>query len=84
VWPVAALSSAFAAPADMPAWLGTVAEWNPMSSTATAVRELFGNPGFGGDAWIVRHAELMAVVWPLAITAVFFPLCVRRWRGLSR
>jgi ABC-2 type transport system permease protein len=84
VWPVAALSSAFAAPEDMPGWLGTLAEWNPMSSTAAAIRELFGNPGFGGDSWIVEHAELMAIAWPIVITAVFFPLCVRRWRGLSR
>lgn len=45
VWPVGFLSNVFASPASMPGWLGTVVEWNPMSATATAVRELFGNPG---------------------------------------
>ena len=30
--------------ATMPGWLGTVAEWNPVSATASATREPFGNP----------------------------------------
>jgi hypothetical protein len=44
---------------------------------------LFGNPGFGGDSWIAQHGELMAVVWPLLIVAVFFPLSVRAYRALG-
>lgn len=35
----------------MPSWLGTVAAWDPISSTATATRELFGNPVAGGGTW---------------------------------
>ncbi|MEU4272446.1 ABC transporter permease [Streptomyces sp. NPDC026092] len=77
VWPVGFLSNAFASPESMPAWLGTVVEWNPMSATATAVRDLFGNPG--GEPGHV----LAAVVWPLVLLAVFFPLAVRRFRRLS-
>jgi ABC-2 type transport system permease protein len=82
VWPIGFVSSAFAATEAMPGWLGTIAEWNPVSATATAARELFGNPGWGGDSWIVQHSVLMAVVWPLLLTAVFFPLAVARYRGL--
>jgi ABC-2 type transport system permease protein len=59
-------------------------EWNPLSATVAATRELFGNPGWGGDSWIVTHSVVMAVVWPLALTAVFFPLAVARYRALSR
>jgi ABC-2 type transport system permease protein len=84
VWPVGFLSSAFAAPSTMPDWLGTLAEWNPVSATATAARELFGNPGWGGESWIAQHSVLMAVVWPLVLSAIFFPLAVARWRGLRR
>jgi ABC-2 type transport system permease protein len=84
VWPVGFLSSAFAAPATMPDWLGAIAEWNPVSTTAAAARELFGNPGWGGESWIAEHAILMAVVWPLVLSAIFFPLAVARWRGLRR
>ncbi|MER7954782.1 ABC transporter permease [Streptomyces sp. NPDC096030] len=77
VWPVGFLSNAFASPDSMPGWLGTVVEWNPMSATATAVRDLFGNPG--GEPGHVTAA----VVWPLLLLAVFLPLAVRRFRRLS-
>jgi ABC-2 type transport system permease protein len=50
VWPVAFLSTAFAAPDSMPGPLGAVVEWNPMSATASAVRELAGD-GPAGGSW---------------------------------
>ena len=78
VWPVGFLSNAFATPDSMPGWLGTAVEWNPLSHTATAVRDLVGGPGGEpGHLWA-------AVVWPLALLAVFFPLAVRRFGALSR
>lgn len=83
-FPFAMISSAFVAPSLMPDWLGAVARWNPVSSTVTASRELFGNPAAVGGTWVEQHALLMALVWPVAITAVFLPLAVRRYRRLSR
>ncbi|WP_424923735.1 ABC transporter permease [Actinomadura darangshiensis] len=83
VWPIGFLSSAMVAPSTMPGWLGAVAEWNPMSATVTACRELFGAPVTGGS-WAAQHSVLMAVVWPLVIAAVFVPLSVRRYRALGR
>ncbi|MGV9558692.1 ABC transporter permease [Streptomyces sp. NPDC003522] len=77
VWPVGFLSNAIATPASMPDWLGTVVEWNPMSRTATAVRDLFGPAGPTDDLW-------PAVVWPLVLLAVFFPSAVRRFGGMNR
>ncbi|MFC4590175.1 ABC transporter permease [Sphaerisporangium corydalis] len=84
VWPLGFLSNVFASPATMPGWLGTLVEWNPLSATVSAARELFGNPGFGGDSWAAQHATLMAVAWPLLALAVFFPLSVRLYHRLSR
>jgi ABC-2 type transport system permease protein len=83
-FPVGFLANVFVAPSTMPSWLGTISEWNPLSSTVAAVRELFGNPGWGGGSWVTQNAVLMAFVWPLLILAVFFPLAVRRYRRLSR
>lgn len=83
VWPIGFLSSALVAPSTMPGWLGAIAEWNPMSATVTACRELFGEPAAGGS-WAAQHSVLMAVVWPLVIAAVFLPLSVRRYRALGR
>ncbi|MFJ7492800.1 ABC transporter permease [Streptomyces sp. NPDC097727] len=84
VWPVGFLSNVFATPESMPGWLGAAVEWNPMSATATAVRGLFGNPGGSGGTWASDHAELLAVAWPLALIAVFFPLAVRRFARIGR
>ncbi len=84
VWPVGFFSNAFASPESMPAWLGTVAEWNPLSATAAATRELFGNPGWGGESWMAQHSILMAVVWPVVLIAIFLPLSVRAYARLSR
>ncbi|MET9096653.1 ABC transporter permease [Streptomyces cyaneofuscatus] len=85
LFPLTMVSNTFASPSAMPDWLGFIAEWNPLSSTVTATRELFGNPmGGGGGSWIVDNAALMAVVWPVLLIAVFFPLSVRQYRRLSR
>ncbi|MEU9700053.1 ABC transporter permease [Streptomyces sp. NPDC047981] len=84
IFPVTMISSVFVAPSLMPGWLAPVAAWNPISSTVAATRELFGNPGASGGSWVEQNAVLMAFVWPLAITAVFLPLAVRRFQRLSR
>jgi ABC-2 type transport system permease protein len=84
VWPVGFLANTFTSPTTMPAWLGALAEWNPLSSTVAAARELFGNPGWGGDSWVAQHALLMAVVWPAVLVAIFLPLSVHRFGRLSR
>ncbi|MCH0565108.1 MULTISPECIES: ABC transporter permease [unclassified Streptomyces] len=77
VWPVGFLSNALAAPRSMPDWLGTAVAWNPMSHTATAVRDLLGGPGGEpGHLWA-------AVAWPVGLLAVFLPLAVRRFARLG-
>ncbi|MFB9658959.1 ABC transporter permease [Glycomyces mayteni] len=83
-FPFGMVSSVFTPPELMPGWLGAVAAWNPVSATATAIRELFGNPVAAGTSWPEQHALLAAIVWPLVITAVFLPLGVRRFRDLGR
>ncbi|WJY40143.1 ABC transporter permease [Streptomyces sp. P9-2B-2] len=82
--PFGMISSVFTPPSMMPDWLGAIALWNPVSSTAGAIRELFGNPATTGGSWVEQHAVLMAVLWPVALTAVFLPLAVRRFQRLSR
>lgn len=84
-WPVGFLSNVFVDPATMPAWLGTLAAWNPLSATAAAARQLFGNPAFSTTAggWASQHAVLLAVLWPLLIIAIFLPLSAKRFRTLG-
>ncbi|MGH8930396.1 MAG: ABC transporter permease [Egibacteraceae bacterium] len=83
-FPFGMISSVFTPPHLMPDWLGAIAMWNPVSSTANAIRALYGSPVASGGSWIEANAMLMAVVWPILITAVFLPLAVRKFQNLSR
>lgn len=84
VWPLAFTSNLFVAPETMPDWLGTLAQFNPVSATAAAARELFGNPTGITDGVLADHAVLVALAWPAVLTAVFLPLAARAYRNLSR
>ncbi|AHH21450.1 ABC-type multidrug transporter, permease component [Nocardia nova SH22a] len=82
-FPIGFLGNPFVATATMPAWLGAIATWNPLSATTTAVRDLFGNPTGADHSWITQHATVMAIAWPLLLTAIFLPLAVHRYRNLT-
>ncbi|MEU9991277.1 ABC transporter permease [Streptomyces sp. NPDC048045] len=74
------LSDAYIPTDNLPGWLRTIAEWNPISAVTTALRDLFGNAPVPHDAaWPVAHPVAGALVWSLALTAVFLPLAVRRY-----
>jgi ABC-2 type transport system permease protein len=60
----------------MPGWLGAIATWNPLSNTAGAIRELFGNPAWGG----MENAIPLALLWPAVLTIIFLPLTQRKWK----
>ncbi|WP_159623416.1 ABC transporter permease [Ruania rhizosphaerae] len=86
-FPLGFISSVFAPPQMMPGWLGTVAAWNPVSSTASAIRELFQTPGVDlatSTYWIEGHAIAGALIWPVLLLVVFVPLAVRQFQNLSR
>lgn len=85
IWPVAFLSNVFTSPETMPRWMATIAEWNPISASAAALRELFGNPTWITDgSWASENAMTLAIAWPLALLVVFVPLAIRRFTVLGR
>jgi ABC transporter len=86
LFPLSMISNMFISPSQMPARLGTVAEWNPLSATVAATRQLFGNtvPELVGESWAAQNAMLLAVAWPVLIGAVLLPLAVRRDNSVSR
>ncbi|MGW5415404.1 ABC transporter permease [Actinomadura geliboluensis] len=81
-FPVALISTAFVPTGDMPGWLRTIAEWNPVSAGVVAGRELFGSPGarLADPALPLRHPVIATVAWSVALLAVFVPLTVRSYR----
>ncbi|MGY1715023.1 ABC transporter permease [Geodermatophilus nigrescens] len=86
MFPLTFVANTFAPPESMPAWLRTIAEWNPVSALTQACRELWGNglPAPADAAWPLQHPVLVSVGWSLLLTAVFAPLAVAAFRRRSR
>ena len=58
LFPLTFMASTFVPTETMPGVLQTIAEWNPVTTLADAVRVQFGNPNTSiapGDAWSVAH-----------------------------
>jgi ABC transporter DrrB family efflux protein len=73
VFPLTFISSAFVPVASMPDGLRQFAEVNPFTVIVDAMRHLWLGAPAGNSVW-------GAVVWSLAIVAVFGPLAVARYR----
>jgi ABC transporter DrrB family efflux protein len=73
IFPITFISSAFVPTDTMPSWLEPFAEHNPFSTMVDAARALFLDAPAGNDVWL-------AVVWCVAIVAVFAPLSAWRYR----
>lgn len=84
VFPLAMVADTIVSTSLMPGWLAELAEWNPLSATVVAVRELFANPTGPATSWVAAHSLFVAVAWPAAITAVCIPVALRRLRRLNQ
>jgi ABC transporter DrrB family efflux protein len=73
IFPLVFASSAFVPTTAMPGWLQAFANHQPVTQTANAIRAL----SQGGD---VAGPLVRALLWIAAITAVFAPLAVARYR----
>jgi ABC-2 type transport system permease protein len=81
LFPLSFISSCFVDPAYMPDWMQPIAEWNPISAVALAVRDLCGNPvGNVGDGFPAEHPVLLSILYIVAITALFSWLAVRKYQ----
>ena len=82
VFPMTFLASTFVPISGLSPVLAAIASWNPVSTLAAAVRELFGNPtGMPANpAWPLRHAVLIACGWAVLLLAISVPLAIRRFR----
>ncbi|MBB2991023.1 ABC-2 type transport system permease protein [Mycolicibacterium iranicum] len=82
LFPVTFLANTFVPTEPMPHWLRVIAEWNPVSSLAQAMRELWGNggPAPASAQLPLHHPVLSTVLWSLALTAVFAPFALYAYK----
>jgi ABC-2 type transport system permease protein len=83
LFPITFVASTFVPTETMPGVLRTIAEWNPVTTLADAVRVQFGNPNTPtapGDPWSIAHPMAYSVIWIVGIVAVCAPLAVRAYQ----
>ena len=62
-----------------------MAEINPLTSLATAMRELFGvATGPLPDVWTLQHPVVTSLLWAAGLMALFIPLSVRRYKRMGK
>jgi ABC-2 type transport system permease protein len=87
IFPLTFVASTFVPTATLPDPLRVIAEWNPVSALAGALRRLFGNPGgipLPSASWPLQHAVLYTVIWIVAFVGVCAPLAVRAYQRSIR
>ncbi len=83
LFPTTFIASTFVPTSTMPGVLRTIAEWNPVTSLADAVRIQFGNPNTPpapDDPWPIVHPTAYTWIWIVAIVLVCAPIAVRAYQ----
>ena len=83
IFPLTFIASTFVPSDTLPEPLRTFAEWNPVSSLANALRDLFGNPNTAaaaGDPWPLQHPVAYTLLCSAAIIVVCAPLAINRYQ----
>jgi ABC-2 type transport system permease protein len=86
IFPVTMISNTFVPTTNMPAWLRTISDWNPVSALVAALRHLLGSAQARGaaGAWPLAHPVLASLLWAALLLALFVPLSVRRYATARR
>jgi ABC transporter DrrB family efflux protein len=82
IFPLAFISNALVPTRHMPGWLRLIANWNPVSSVTSAVRNLWGNPNPlpPSPSWPVEHPLAAALLWSAALIAIAAPTAAYLFR----
>jgi ABC-2 type transport system permease protein len=88
LFPLTFVASTFVPVSSMPTALRSVAQWNPITTLADALRLLFGNPNTPvkpGDPWSIAHPIAYTWAWIVGILVVCAPVAVRAYqRSIDR
>jgi ABC-2 type transport system permease protein len=82
LFPLAFISNAFVPPQAMPIWMQYIAEWNPISVTIAACRQLWGNPQVPviHHSWVTDHPVATSAMQSAIILLATVPAGIRTYR----
>ncbi|MGC4192836.1 MAG: ABC transporter permease [Thermomicrobiales bacterium] len=84
--PLTFLANTFVSPDLLPGWLQPIANWNPLSATVAATRNLWGNAPTitsANQAWPLANPEIASILFSLLLVAIALPLSVWLYRKES-
>jgi ABC transporter DrrB family efflux protein len=88
LFPLTFIASTFVPVASMPGPLQVVAQWNPITTLADSLRQLFGNPNTPiqpGDPWSIANPVAYTWIWVIGLVVVCAPIAVRAYtRSLGK
>jgi ABC transporter DrrB family efflux protein len=87
LFPLTFIANTFVPTAGMPTVVRVMAEWNPISAVTAAARQRLGNTNptlETSDAWPLVHPVFATLLLCAALTAIFAPLALARYRRLTR
>ena len=87
LFPLTFIANTFVPTDGMPAIVQTMAEWNPISWVTAAARERLGNSNPSletSDVWPLQHPVVATLLVCAALSAIFAPLALARYRRLTR
>jgi ABC-2 type transport system permease protein len=82
IFPLTFIANTFVPTDHFPTVLKAIANWNPVSAIAQAVRNLFGNTAPAlvvPDVWPLQHPVTYTLIWVVVLLVVFVPLAVRTY-----
>jgi oleandomycin transport system permease protein len=81
IFPLTFLSNAFIPLSNnYPAWIHNIMEYNPVSQIANAIRGLLIGHDVAGHSQPVIGPAINALLWGVAIAAIFIPLSLRAYK----
>lgn len=81
IYPIIFVSSAYVPVNTLPGWMQPVAEHQPVTVMANAVRSLaLGDPAVGGLEHTTTYWVVLSLIWAAGIVVVFAPLAVALYR----
>jgi ABC-type polysaccharide/polyol phosphate export permease len=84
IFPLTFVASTFVPVTTLPSGLRQFAEWNPVTSLAGALRQLFANPGGTAaphSSWPLVHPVLYTLLWGAGIVALCAPVAISRYQA---
>jgi ABC-2 type transport system permease protein len=81
LFPITFVASTFVPVETMPSAVRAIAQWNPTTTLADSLRQLFGNPHATVESgpWSVTNPVPYTLIWVVGIVAICAPIAVRAY-----